>query len=382
MITEAATPPRPAPDTYRAGAAGSFTTARWQREALLLLLYSYAAVLVTYPLVTYWNFSTFEHALVEDLMGGTAYKPYVFRRLVPEILLALRLHLPDWVIERLASLYHVNSFFPHTAPPGLGTTMVLFCCVAFGCFLGFAYALRRLIRHFYPEMPVAAQDLAPVAALGLLPLFYRYYAYVYDPSTLLLSALGLLFLATNRPLYYAATFGVACYNRESSVLLVIVFVVFYAARLPRGILAAWTAVQLGFWTVVSLGIRYKFRDNPVNPDNPAQFHLFTHNLALPRELPWSFLYFAVVVGLGWWLVARDWHRKPLVLRHAFLCTMLPLAGVSMFIGFIDELRVYFDEYAMFFLLILPSVLRLFGGDRGTSAPFGLGPASEIYWRGR
>ena len=52
MITEAATAPSTV-EVFRTRAAGLCIPAIWQREALLLLLYGYAAVMVTYPLVTF-----------------------------------------------------------------------------------------------------------------------------------------------------------------------------------------------------------------------------------------------------------------------------------------------------------------------------------------
>lgn len=332
----------------------------WKREGLLLLLYAYAAALVTYPLVTYWKFSTYPSALVPDLMAGTAYKPFVFRRLVPDLLLWLCTYLPQPILEIVAALYGERSLFPYVVSPGLGTVLVLFCGIAFACFFGFACALRRLIRHFYPELPPGVVHLAPLGAVVLLPLFFRYYAYPYDPSTLLFSTLGLLFLATDRPLYYAAVFAASCYNRESSVLLVILFVIFYAPRMSRGRTAAWAALQFGFWAGVTGLIRYRFQHNPADPRNPKDFHLFDHNLLLPYARPWSFLYMVVVVGVFWWLIALDWREKPLALRRALLFVAAPLFAASLFIGFIDELRVYFDVYALLFLLILPAMGRVFG----------------------
>lgn len=334
-----------------------------KREGLILLLYGYAAALVTYPLVTYWRFSTWPPALVPDLMLGTAQKPYVFRRLVPDLLLWLRLFLPRPVIHTLDALYNPGSFFPYVGMRPLAPVVILFCCIAFACFLGFAYALRRLIGHFYPQMSRGVLHLAPLGAVVLLPLFYRYYAYPYDPSTLLLSTLGLLFLATDRPAYYAATFAAACYNRESSILLVILFVIFYAPRLARRRLLAGAALQLGLWAAVTGLIRYEFRHNPVDPANPWEFHLFDHNLSLPYQRPFSFLYFALVVGVFWWLIALGWREKPPLLRRAFLFVALPLFAASLFIGFIDELRVYFDVYALLCLLILPSARGVLG-ERG------------------
>lgn len=48
------------------------------------------------------------------------------------------------------------------------------------------------------------------------------------------------------------------------------------------------------------------------------------------------------------------------LRRGFFVVFIPMAVLALFLGYIDEFRQYYEVYPIAFLLILPSVLDIFG----------------------
>jgi hypothetical protein len=80
--------------------------------------------------------------------------------------------------------------------------------------------------------------------------------------------------------------------------------------------------------------------------------------------PIALLRFAGVVAVLWLLTAYDWARKPAFLRKGLLITLIPLALLALFFGFIDELRDYYEAFPFLFLLWLPTIVGVFGPSPG------------------
>ena len=59
------------------------------------------------------------------------------------------------------------------------------------------------------------------------------------------------------------------------------------------------------------------------------------------------------------LISYKWKEKPAFLKAA-LCIAVPLFGTTLFFGFLDELRDYYEIYPILVLLIAHSIGNLLG----------------------
>jgi hypothetical protein len=334
-------------------------------RAILTALYGACAGVALTVFVTGQGMSSNVHATFEDMVEGTAARPFVLRALVP------------WTVRGITSSAEGvagalgwsegqgfwatpgNPLFWAVWPSNIGLHLSLEFSIAFSilfaCFLGFAFVLRALIRQFYDAPPFVA-DFAPALALALVPpLFYRYANYLYDPAALLLFTLGMFLIYTRRYALYYPVFLLAAWNKETAILLAGIFLLREVRPSARWVPGLHVLAQLLLFAVVRIGVTAAYRENP---GSLLEFHLLDHNLALLwNPLALAALLAAVVpVGI---LVSRGWGEKPRFLRAALVMVGLPLVGMAVLFGYADELRGYYELYPLVVLLAVPTVMDLF-----------------------
>lgn len=326
------------------------------RKSLVLLLYSLSSAIVLFIFIVRPGINGYSRAMFPDMVYGKAHRPFVYRALLPSAVRAITEATPDGVKEgirlrvetRRSRMVEMLKWETEYMYEYIVALVLMFCC-----FLAFAYALRRLITLFY-DYPSFVADLAPVGGLVALPFFFRYYSYVYDPCTLVLFTLALALIATRKHLLFYIIFVLACFNKETSILLIGLFLV-HEFRIMRKLgLAGHLLLQVSLWAAVRAIIMTIFRNNP---GSPVEFHLI-RNLGLPGS-PLKFIYFAAAVLIVSVLVRYGWAQKPVFLRTGLFVTLMPLALSAVFLGFVDELRCYYEAFPFLFLLSLPTVVDIF-----------------------
>jgi hypothetical protein len=223
----------------------------------------------------------------------------------------------------------------------------------FGCFFGLAFALRYLIRLFY-DYPSFVEELAPVGGLMILPVFFKYYSYIYDPCTLFLFTLAVGLMATRRYSLFYLIFLLATFNKETSILVAALFFMQEFRVMRKSSLARHMLLQVSIWIAVRGLIMFLFRSNE---GSLFEFHLL-RNLELihsPRHL----IYFILVIGVFVTLLRHGWAEKPVFLRNGLFVTLVPLILLALFFGWVDELRDYYEAYPFLFLLCLPAIVDIF-----------------------
>jgi hypothetical protein len=139
------------------------------------------------------------------------------------------------------------------------------------------------------------------------------------------------------------------------VLLTLVFAIHHGrrARLERALLVRLLAFQAFVFLAVKSGLAVVFADNP---GGVVEFHLLDHNLPLLRSagvsaiVPWLAIALCI-------LYRRS--EKPQFLRDA-LWILVPLLGLTLFLGYIDELRDYYEVYPVVVLLLAQTAAMLLG----------------------
>ncbi len=299
-----------------------------------------------------------------DMVSGEASRPFVYRALLPGTVRAVTAVTQHTV--QLLGLDHEggswdtpgNFLFNLTKPTAVSPELSFEYAVAFLlmllCLVGFAVALRGLSRHFF-AYPDFVHDFAPAFALVLIPLiFFRYINYIYDPVTLGTFAASLyLIFRRHYALYYLAL-AAAALNKETALLLVLVFALSQYTEISRARLCFHIGAQSALMAAIKLVLTHLYRENP---GSLVEFHLLDHNLRALTDPVMLILTLGAVIPIAF-LVGRGWPEKPNLLRRGLLGMGIPLFAAALLWGYIDELRVYYELYPFIALLAIPTIADL------------------------
>jgi hypothetical protein len=334
------------------------TRATVQRFAVRLLFYGAAAAAVVFILSARPGIQTTSRATFPAMLTGDADRPFVTRVLMPATVRTAAALLPPPARTKISELFHGRyADFPRLfgwedawlVERAVATLVILVCLTAF------AFALRLLVLASLPVSPLVA-DVTPLGVLALLPLTFRYVGYLYDPATLLLSALALLFLFRRRFGMFWLVLIPAVLNKETSVVLIGAFAMVAREVFDRRRLVLHVSAQLIFWLAVRVAINGAFARNG---GAIAEFHLIDHTFGYARN-PAPFFYLLLTGSFFGWLVGSGWNTKPLMVRRVFLVTAVPLLVTAPVFGYLDELRQFYDAVPAAALLGVMTVTRLLG----------------------
>jgi hypothetical protein len=294
-----------------------------------------------------------------DMVYGRASRPFVYRALVPTAvrlvsgLVPASAHAAATSAAQHTRLKHLVSAWDNL-PPEYFLEFLIALAFMYGSLIGFLVALRRLAHALF-ELPDSFARKIPLIALLLLPPMFRYTSFIYDFPSLFLFTLGLVLMVRQRWRAYFGLLVIATINKETAVLLPFVFGLYFLRRpeLLKGRFWPLLGAQIGLWLVIKLGINFVFRHNP---GGVAEFHLGDHNLGLLRS-------YSVGTAVAWLvlavLMAVRWSETPRFLRTA-LWILPVLVGLTLFLGYLDELRDYYEAFPVIVLLVAHGVARLTG----------------------
>lgn len=294
-----------------------------------------------------------------DMVEGKAYKPYVYRTLLPTTTRVVAALTPEQVANALAATVENNPFLRGAFARFRWETAAAYPYLVAGLlmllsFMGFAHYTSRLsLRVCGIDETYRMRSLLAVAALLCLPPFFRYTAYPYDPPQLFLFTLALYLLASQRVLAFALAFGLCCLNKETAVLLILVFAFTSRKQMPRQRYLAVLFGLVAWYLLIRALLVYTFRSNP---GSLVEFHLLDHNLRLLVS-EWSFSDLVTCLVLSGLVFAR-WREKPEFLKVSFLAVFVPLVVLSLFLGYLNEWRGYYEAYPLAFALAVDTVSRL------------------------
>lgn len=324
---------------------------------------AFAVALAVVSAAVLWIYLTdpgidgFFAARFPDMIHGHAFKPYVYRALLPWTVRVLVAALPSGVRHAISVVSDGSpawAFVSHTVHvhPDYFVEFAVASSLFFGCFAAFGLAFRDVVRRAYDTTPVVA-DVAALAAVAAVPVMFShgYSNYVYDPPTLFFGALALSLLVRERVVAFTVVYALALLNKETAVLLAVLFAYHERGRLP----ASRYFTLLGVMLVAFVLSRVLL--NALYGENPGAFtmvHFFDHNVGLLRSFSLPSLLSALAFLV---LVFGDWSRKPAILREA-MGMAIPLVGSCLVFGFVDEMRDYYEVYPAAVALIVPSVCRL------------------------
>ena len=275
-------------------------------------------------------------AMLPDMIHGRAHQPFVKRQLVPLIVRAGLAVTPQSLDDCLRSAFERSSIARHLRWPAADAPeFVLTLAVMYAGMVGFMLVLRRLLVRLLTLSDTASHAVVLALAAGL-PVTYAGKLYLYDFTQLLLFTAGLWLMHQRRWRLYYPVFALACLNKETSILLAGVFACWQGRRiLDRPNLPHLLAQGL-LGLAILAALAWVFRDNP---GSAVEWHL-KRNLSPPvtrlAELRLALLAAGTLAAV--WSVRR---ASPFVGR-GFLVTLLPLLIATLFFGYLDELRDYYE----------------------------------------
>lgn len=282
---------------------------------------------------------------------GWAMKPFVYRALVPQTIALVLKTCPDSLersaAQSVAGSQVMSGIFARLKWESDYALAYMVCSVlVYLMFLFFAlYASRFVLEtNGISASPSARRLLASAVLLGLPP-FFKFTSFLYDPAQLVLFTASLYYIFRRRWVPYLVFFTLTCINKETAVLLIPIFILHYPNGLSDGLSKRLLAAQVGILVAVKALLTISFRDNP----GPfVEFHLLDHNLSvLAGGYGWSPL---LLMALLAFVCLYKWGRKPAFLKTAFIFTLPALLVISLFVGWIDEWRVYYEAYAVVFAM--------------------------------
>jgi hypothetical protein len=296
-----------------------------------------------------------------DMVYGRAARPYVCRALVPTAVQLVSSVFPASAHAAATSaaqhtrLKHLVSAWDNV-PAEYFLEFLIALLLMYGSLIGFLVTLRHLATTLF-EMPPAFARKIPLIALVLLPPMFRYTSFIYDFPSLFLFTLGLLLIVRQRWRAYLVVLIIATINKETAVLLPFVFGLYFLYRQDLLKVRFWPLLvaQIAMWLVIKLGINFVFRDNP---GGMVEYHFRDHNLGLLKSYSIGTAVAWIVLAV---LVSVRWSETPRFLRTA-LWILPVLIGLTLFLGYIDELRDYYEAFPVVVLLVAHGVARLTGVD--------------------
>lgn len=193
--------------------------------------------------------------------------------------------------------------------------------------------------------------LAAVAVVSFMAVFI-WRQKVYDISTGALFALMIGLLARRQWWVYYVVFAVACVNRETTILMTLVFVVYLHRERLNWVPGA--IYQVAAYMLIRMVVMWVYADNPGVPFLFRPVANIQFFLAVPRLSAIHWAGFVVVT----WLCLRNWTAKPWILRCAFAVLSPSLLLFYLMFGWAFEIRVFAELYPVAFALaVYPVELR-------------------------
>lgn len=318
-------------------------------------------LIIAASLGVFWFFISFSginannRATLADMILGDAHRPFVTRVLVPWLTRGTAALLPESVHSAAVTAAENSRFLgdlleKYRTPPDLALEGMISMLWQLASILGFAFALRSLVRKVY-HTPVYFAELVTIGGLAALaPMLL--FGYIYDLPTLFLTTLGLYCIASNWKLRYYLVFALALLNKETALVLIVpaLLLDWYLPRPSLSKIITGVLVQVGIFLAIRVPLNRLYRDNP---GGAMEYHLPDHLDVWQNYPVIGVVSLLVVLGMLW-LIFRGWRKKPAV---AVLGVLPGLGLLALFVvsGIPFEVRVFYEVYSAGFLCVLATL---------------------------
>jgi hypothetical protein len=290
-----------------------------------------------------------------EMIYGKASKPFVYRVLLPATVRMLSAPVPDiirnTIVNKIDDNISLNKLFKKLKwEKELAVEYFFAMIIMFLSLWGFSFTVRYLFTLFYNTSYWFADSVSVLALLGL-PTMFQYTSFIYDFPLLFFYTLGLVFLYKQDWIKFLLIFLIGCINKETTILLTLIFYIYYKSDLKKELFNKLLIAQFTIFILVKSTLYFIFKNNP---GSFIEFHLIDHNLRLLTG--YNLTLAATLLGLIL-LVFYKWNEKPRYLKIS-LSMLVPLIILTIFLGFLDELRDYYEIYPVVIIFITHSIARI------------------------
>ncbi|MCW8809601.1 MAG: hypothetical protein OQJ93_12640 [Ignavibacteriaceae bacterium] len=302
-----------------------------------------------------------EQSMFSEMVYGTAWKPFVYRTLLPTTVRLVSGVIPEEIHNSLTEKFESN----HSLVLVLEklkwesefiTEYLIAMVLMYFSLLGFVYVFRKLFDEIYSSH-LWFKNLISVILLLAIPAMFQpnYSNYVYDFPALFLFTLGLLLLRQRKWNYFLVIFLISCFNKETTILLTLIFAIHFYKKdeVTRKFYYKFITFQLIIFAAVKILLFILFKNNP---GGFVEFHLIDRNYLLFNG--YSLTTFVVLLIIFLTIFSR-WNEKPKFLKDA-LWIAIPLVILTFLLGFFDELRDFYEVFPVIILLISLNIARILG----------------------
>ncbi len=287
---------------------------------------------------------TSDWASLSELLAGTARRPFIYRILLPQFSQILARVVPAnppsqfFHIEVLQETFTAlgGSIYPHVVLWIL--TLIFLSIIGFVC----------VEKHFLADLGFSqqAQNILPFFLLILALPFTVYFGYLYDLPQLFLFTFSLWLLYKKRWGWYLILFILTTLNKETSILLSVVFYIYYFKKLDKKIFYQLLLAQFSIYLFIRFSLIWVYRHNPGNIVYPTFFeHLNQYKTQPILFLLTLLLFFSVFL-----LTRKNWAKKNSFLKSATIVPLLILP-LYFFGGMPMEFRVFLEVLPILGILI-------------------------------
>jgi hypothetical protein len=287
-------------------------------------------------------------AMLEDMVYGKAYKPFVKRQLVPLLIRGGVRAVPSAAKARLERMFGESEVIGRLKwPAAYATEFVLALGIMYASMIGFLVVLRYFLIAFLPVTAWGAHITAWLAGLAL-PVTFCGKVYIYDFTQLFLFTVVMILLYRRKWMWFYPAYILCCVNKETSVLTAAVFLLWEGRRVFEG------RNLFHFGAMLLIGVVAAAVSSRVYQGNPGvdrEWHLMRNLTVSISSLGWIRL---GILASTICCCALGWRRASRFLKTGFLGTFPLLMIGAILWGYFDELRDYYE--AMPFMVGLCAAL--------------------------
>jgi len=288
---------------------------------------------------------------LEKMLDGTAYKPFVYRQLLPSAANFIGNNTPEKFINLVNEKYHYGPFRDYAFSGSLiGTSAkykfkwLIVYWMGFGMLLGSLYIIRGILTNLGLS-PLAA-IFAPSIFSLCMPIIQTGGGYVYDYSELFFMSLAVYLTQKNRPVLLLLVVTLATFNKESFIFFLPALYPF----LPKSELISKThffyGLQFLFSACINLWIKniYSgnegkmleiwFTTNIQNYLNPTTYLKFDGSYGLLAPKGFNILTVMLILIL----IKMAWkYLDPKLQKHCLIAFFINFP-LFIILGFYNEIR--------------------------------------------
>ena len=295
-----------------------------------------------------WRPESFELALT-----WSAPRPYAYRVLMPLAGDLIAPLLGPRISQQLAAFYESvlgrELFRIQMDGAAFPSQVAVILTLMYASLVGFATSIWRLLRELGYARLVCYLH-APILMIGSLS-FFRGFGNMYDLPLLFLFSLGLVLMLRRRWGWYMLVFALATLNKETTIVLFLIFCAYFFSRLEPLLFVRLSAQQLAIFAALQGIVRFALRGNP---GTPLEWH-FNGQLAMARQIvsnpAYALAWGGAVIVLAI-MVMRGWRHKPEFMRRALWIVPVFLV-LAVFWGTPLELRGMLEIFPVLGILVLP-----------------------------